>query len=75
MYVLPITAASYPAHSGCEPRQPARACDGAVPAISLLIMRARAFSVSLEPFTPLLHNARCDTGFPAAASLRPALRA
>jgi len=40
------------------------------PASSALSMRARAFSASLEPVTPPLRNARRDTGFPAAASLR-----
>ena len=45
------------------------------PASSALSMRARAFKASLEPVTPPLRNARRDTGFPAAASLRAITRA
>jgi hypothetical protein len=45
------------------------------PAVSVLTMRARAFSASLEPLIPLLRNARRDTGFPAAASPRATMRA
>ena len=55
---------------GARCRHPAGAPGGATPASSPLIMRARAFSASLEPLTPPLRNARRDTGFPAAASLR-----
>ena len=42
---------------------------------SALIVCARAFRASLEPLTPPLRNARRDTGFPAAASLRATMRA
>ncbi len=38
-------------------------------------MRARAFSASLEPVTPLLRNAHRDTGLPAAASLPATMQA
>jgi hypothetical protein len=44
-------------------------------ASSALSMRARAFSDSLEPVTPAPRNARRDSGFPAAASLRATSRA
>ena len=79
-------AAAIPAHR----RGWARCCPGwqgnppdagvvhplsAHPASSALIMRARAFRASLEPVTPPLRNARRDTGFPAAASLRAITRA
>jgi hypothetical protein len=45
------------------------------PGGSALSMRARAFKASLEPVTPPVRNARHDTGFPAAASLRAITRA
>jgi hypothetical protein len=35
----------------------------------------QAFKASLEPVTPPVRNARRDTGFPAAASLRAITRA
>jgi len=47
----------------------------AATASSALILCARALSASLQPLTPLLRRARRDTGFPAAASLRPIRRA
>ena len=47
----------------------------APPASSALSMRATAFRASLEPVTPPLRNARRDTGFPAATSLRATTRA
>ena len=51
------------------------AADSAIPARSALIMRARAFSAAFESVTPLLRNARRDTGLPAAASLLVTIRA
>ena len=51
------------------------AADSATPARSALIMRARAFSAAFESVTPLLRNARRDTGLPAAASLLVTIRA
>ena len=45
------------------------------PASSALSTRAKAFKASFEPFTPPQRNARRDTGFPAATSLRATTRA
>ena len=78
--VASLPPAAAPRHASsrswdCGSRQPAGAPGGAAPANSLLRMRAKTFSASLEPLTPPERNARRDTGFPAAASRRAIARA